>query len=178
MSTLICLGKFLKWLDDEQSAFITKGSIYHIKHMYIQPFCMEVDWQEIWHLMDVSTMLYICRYCVFTLWGRNTIHYCFHYHFDYKYFISFIIAIGMYCLSALFYWCLFCLCSFTIILWMLWGLNTGDVKWCFNIIRVCLKTHSERPQVMGSAFERLVGYWKSYLVIAFVYFSDWYYLWS
>ena len=39
--------------------------------MYIQPFSMEVDWQEIWHQMDVSTTFYICRYCVFTLWGRS-----------------------------------------------------------------------------------------------------------
>ncbi len=39
-------------------------------YIYIQPFRMEVDWQEIWGLMDVSTMSYICIYCVFTEWGR------------------------------------------------------------------------------------------------------------
>ncbi len=37
--------------------------------MYIQPFNMEVDWPEIWCLMEVSTMFYIYRYCLFTLWG-------------------------------------------------------------------------------------------------------------
>ncbi len=40
--------------------------------MYIQLFCMEVNWRKIWHLVDVSTMFYICRYCVFTLWRRST----------------------------------------------------------------------------------------------------------
>ena len=50
---------------------ITKGSIYYIKHMYIQPFSMEVDWPEIWHLMEVSTMFYNCTCCIFTLWGRT-----------------------------------------------------------------------------------------------------------
>ena len=38
--------------------------------MYIQPFSMEVDWPEIWCLMEVSTMFYICGYCFFTWWGR------------------------------------------------------------------------------------------------------------
>ena len=38
--------------------------------MYIQPFNMEVDWQEIWHYMDVSTMFHICRYC-FLLVGQR-----------------------------------------------------------------------------------------------------------
>ncbi len=69
-STFFCLGKFLKWLANDQSSSITKGSICYIKHMYLQPFSMEVDWWEICHQMDVSTMFYICRYCVFTLWGR------------------------------------------------------------------------------------------------------------
>ena len=41
--------------------------------MYIQSFSMEVDWPEIWCLMEVSTMFYICRCCVFTLWGRYAI---------------------------------------------------------------------------------------------------------
>ncbi len=50
--------------------FITKGSIYYIKHNVHTTFYMEVDWWEIWHQMDVSTMFYICKYCVFTLWGR------------------------------------------------------------------------------------------------------------
>ena len=38
--------------------------------MYIQPFTTIVDWREIWRLMEVSTMFYIRRYCVFTWDGR------------------------------------------------------------------------------------------------------------
>ena len=68
-STFFCLGKFLKKLADSQCSSITKGSIYYIKHMYIQPFSMEVDWPEIWCLMEVSTVFYICTYCIFTLRG-------------------------------------------------------------------------------------------------------------
>ncbi len=63
---LSCLGKFLKWWADHQSSSITKGGIYHIKHMYIQPFTIVADWPEIWCLLEVSAMFYICRYCVFT----------------------------------------------------------------------------------------------------------------
>ena len=44
-----------------------KNSIYCMKHMYIQPSSMEVDWLDIWRLMEVFTMFYICTYCVFTL---------------------------------------------------------------------------------------------------------------
>ena len=40
--------KFLKKLADDQWSSITKGSIYYIKHMNIQPFSMVVDWPEIW----------------------------------------------------------------------------------------------------------------------------------
>ncbi len=29
-----------------------------------------MDWPEIWSLMEVSTIFYICRYCVFTWGGR------------------------------------------------------------------------------------------------------------
>ncbi len=75
-STFLCLGKFLKGLADDQSSSITKGSIYYIKHLQIQPFSMEVDWQESWCLMEVSTMLYIFRYCVFPWWGRYCRHTC------------------------------------------------------------------------------------------------------
>ncbi len=48
---------------------ITKGSICHISHMYIQPllpFTTVVAWPEMRCLMEVSTMFNICRYCVFT----------------------------------------------------------------------------------------------------------------
>ena len=36
--------------------------------MSIQPFNMEVDRPGIEHLMEVSIMLDICRYCIFTLY--------------------------------------------------------------------------------------------------------------
>ncbi len=68
-ATLFYFGRFLKKLADDQCSSITKGSIYHIKHMYIHHFTTVVDWLENWHLMEVSTMFYICRYCVFTWWG-------------------------------------------------------------------------------------------------------------
>ncbi len=65
-STFFSLGKSLKKLADDQWY---KGSIYYIKHMYIQPFSMEVHWPKMCCLMEVCTMFYICTYCVFTLWG-------------------------------------------------------------------------------------------------------------
>ncbi len=72
--TFFCLGKFLKWLADDQFSSMTKGSICYIKHMYIQPVSMGVDWEEIWYQMDVSTMFYFFRYCLFffvgQLWGH------------------------------------------------------------------------------------------------------------
>ena len=42
-SASFCLGKFLKKFADDQCSSITKGSMYYIKHMYVQPFSMEVD---------------------------------------------------------------------------------------------------------------------------------------
>ncbi len=43
-TTFFYLEKFLKKLtDDDQCSSITKGSIYHIKYMYIQPFSKVVD---------------------------------------------------------------------------------------------------------------------------------------
>ncbi len=70
---LFYLGRFLKKLADDQCSSITKGSIYHIKYMYIHPFTIVVNWPEIGGLMEVSTMFYICRYCVFTWWGRASL---------------------------------------------------------------------------------------------------------
>ena len=63
-TTFIYLGRFLKKLANDQSSSITKGSIYHVKHVYIQPCTTIVDWPEI------STVFYICRYCIFPLWFR------------------------------------------------------------------------------------------------------------
>ncbi len=69
-TTFFYLGRFLKKLADDQWSSITKGSIYHIKHIYIQPFTTVVEWPDIRCLMEVSTMFSICRYCVFTWDGR------------------------------------------------------------------------------------------------------------
>ncbi len=64
------LEELLKKLVDDQCSSITKCSIYHINHMYLQHFTTVVDWPEIGCSMEVSTMFYICRYCVFTWDGR------------------------------------------------------------------------------------------------------------
>ena len=69
--TFFHLGKFLKKLADDQCSSITKGSIFYIKHMYIQPKTMGVDWPEITCLMEVSIMFYMCTYCVFAWYGRR-----------------------------------------------------------------------------------------------------------
>ncbi len=65
------LRKFLKKLADNQCSSITKGwsSVSNIYTYNL--FNMEVDWPEIWRLMEASTIFYICTYSVFTLWGRN-----------------------------------------------------------------------------------------------------------
>ena len=55
---------------DDQCSSITKGIIYHMKHMSIQRFTMGVDWLKIGCLMEVSIVFDICRYCVFTFYGR------------------------------------------------------------------------------------------------------------
>ncbi len=49
--------KFLKKLADNQCCSITKNSIYYVKHMYIQPFSMEVHWLDIWHYFNGSTVI-------------------------------------------------------------------------------------------------------------------------
>ncbi len=36
-STFFCFGKFLKKLAEDQCSSITKGSVYYVKHMHIQP---------------------------------------------------------------------------------------------------------------------------------------------
>ncbi len=81
-TTFFYLGRFLKKLVDDQCSFKTKGSIYHIKHIYIQPFTTVVDWLEIWCLIEVSTMFQICRYCVFTWVTRAAV--CLHLHTLFK----------------------------------------------------------------------------------------------
>ena len=73
-ATSFNLGRFLKKLADDQCSTIAKGSIYHIKHMSIQPFTIEVDWSEIGFLIEVSTMFNICTYCVFTWYRIQVVH--------------------------------------------------------------------------------------------------------
>ena len=59
-TTFFHLGKFLKKLADNQCSSISKGSIYYIKHKYIQPFSMEGDWPEIyWNALKVNLLLNI-----------------------------------------------------------------------------------------------------------------------
>ena len=68
------VNRFLKKLPDDLCSSITKGSIYHTKHiMSIQHFTMKVYWPKIGHLhvMEVSVMLNICTYWVFTLYSRD-----------------------------------------------------------------------------------------------------------
>ncbi len=66
-TTVFYLGRFLKQIADDQCSSITKGNIYHIKHMSIQPFTMGVDWPEIGCLIEVSVMLDICAHTAFLL---------------------------------------------------------------------------------------------------------------
>ncbi len=75
-TTFFSLGRFLKKLADDQCSSITKGSIYHIKHIDIQPFIMGVDWPEIGRLMEASIMFDICTYCLVTLYGRRSLATC------------------------------------------------------------------------------------------------------
>ena len=42
-TTFFYLGRFIKKLADDQCSSITKVSIYHIKHMSIQPFTMRLE---------------------------------------------------------------------------------------------------------------------------------------
>ncbi len=68
-------GRFLKNQQTintsrDQYSFISKGSIYHINHMYIQYFATVMNYPVVVCLMEVSTRFYICRYCVFTFLGR------------------------------------------------------------------------------------------------------------
>ena len=69
-NTSFYLERFQEKLADDQCSSITEGSIYHVSHVYIQPFTTVVDWPEIVCLMEVSIMFNICRYCVFTWRGR------------------------------------------------------------------------------------------------------------
>ncbi len=46
-ATFFYLERFMKKLADDQCSSITKGSIYHIKPMYIQPFTTVMDDQKL-----------------------------------------------------------------------------------------------------------------------------------
>ena len=71
-TTFFNLGRFLTKLADNQCPSITKGSIYLPYKTFVHTtfYHSTVDWPEIWHLMEVCTMFYICRCCVFTLFVR------------------------------------------------------------------------------------------------------------
>ena len=56
---------------------ITKGSIYHIRRMYIQPFTTKVVWPEIWCLMKVIYYVLYVQILCFYLGQQN----CNHKHF-------------------------------------------------------------------------------------------------
>ena len=63
------LGRFVKKIADDQYSSVSKGRIYHIKHMSIQPFALGMVWPEIGCLMEVPIMIDICTYCIFMLCG-------------------------------------------------------------------------------------------------------------
>ena len=69
-STFFSLRNFLKKLSDDQTSSVTKGSIYYIKRMYIQPFSMEVDWLEMLYFMK-HLPCFIFAHTVFLLCGAN-----------------------------------------------------------------------------------------------------------
>ncbi len=65
-TTFFYLERFLKKLAEDQCSFITKGSIYHIKHMYIQPFTTVVDWPEIGYFNgSIYYVLYLQILCFY-----------------------------------------------------------------------------------------------------------------
>ncbi len=74
-TTFFYLGKFLKKLVDQCSS-ITKDSIYHIKHMSIQPFTMGVNWPEIVYLMEVSIMFRYFHILFFYFVRQNKLDCC------------------------------------------------------------------------------------------------------
>ena len=52
--------------------FNNKGSIYHIKHMYIQSFTIEVDWPEVGYLIEVFNMFDTCTNYIFYFLQQTT----------------------------------------------------------------------------------------------------------
>ncbi len=55
--------------DHNQCCSISKGSIYHAKHISLRSSTMEVDWPEIGQLMEVSVMFVICYYWSGLAWS-------------------------------------------------------------------------------------------------------------
>ncbi len=70
---LFYLERFLKKLADDQRSSVTKRSIYYMKHMCIQPLSLEVDWPDIWCLIEVSTVCFIFAHTAFLL-GMADLH--------------------------------------------------------------------------------------------------------
>ncbi len=80
-TTFFYLERFLKKLVDDQYSSITKGSIYYSKHMYIQPFSMEVDWWT----NGIKWMYVLCFIFVdtaFLLCGQSYMHSGYNWFFD------------------------------------------------------------------------------------------------
>ena len=72
-TTFFSLGRFLKKLADGQSSSITKGSYLPYQPYVHITFYHSSGLTRNWMLMEVSTMLHICRYCVFTWYGRKKV---------------------------------------------------------------------------------------------------------
>ena len=66
-TTFFSCWRFIKKLAENQCSSITKGNIYHIKHIHTT-FTMVVDWPEIECSMEVFTMFDICTYFLFALY--------------------------------------------------------------------------------------------------------------
>ncbi len=79
LASRTCNSQLAKWtcslklqvpeVADDQCSSISKCSIYHIKHMLIQPFTMGVDWPEIGCLM-ASIYVWCLHILCFTLYSR------------------------------------------------------------------------------------------------------------
>ncbi len=70
-TTFFYLDRFMKKLADNQFSSITKGRIFYtcMKHNVYTTFNLSSGLTRKC-VMEVFTMLYICRYCVFTWYGR------------------------------------------------------------------------------------------------------------
>ncbi len=70
-TTFFYIERFLKKLADDQNSSINKGSIYQIKHMYIQPFTTVVDRPEIWCFGSIYYVLYLRILRFYVVWQQQ-----------------------------------------------------------------------------------------------------------